>query len=104
MTPRRIAALRRMAAQSVSPNEREIAKAKLINAEDEDDDWRAAWADQQEHERLLAEQQRAAREAEYADIVRRWEAGTFLGLTARLGASGAESRFQSRATPPKGRS
>lgn len=93
-SPRRMEALRRMAEQDASPREREIAAAKLAAAQSEDDSWRTAWADQQEHERIRDERDRAAREAEYADIVRRWEAGTFTGLTATLGASGAQARYR----------
>lgn len=98
----RLAALQAMAGQDASPHEAAVAREKLRRLQrrqDRDESWRAAWADQKEHERIADLRAQAAREAEIAAIVRRWEHGTFSGLSVSVGATAPQKKF---ATPEGG--
>lgn len=86
--------LERMAAQSASPNEAAIARRKIAEAREleQDEAWREAWADYREHERIGERQAAASREDEIASIVRRWEHGTYSGMTFESGAANTGRR------------
>jgi len=92
MSNRRLAALLAMATQDESPEEAEIARAKLaaIRQRDEaDEEWMKAWADQREHDRIAEALARQRQDAEIAQLVKRWERGTFSGMKFGVSATGA---------------
>ena len=83
---RKLDALRALANQTDSPLEAAIAREKLLlleSREDPDYDYRQ-WQVRQEIE---AERQRLADEAVIADLVKRWEQGSFTGVSVTAGAN-----------------
>lgn len=86
---RRLEALRAMAEQAVSPNERAIAKRKLRDLEALEASRRpeAEWERIKRREAEAEFRQQVAREAQIAEIVRRWDRGGYDGVTVRSGAT-----------------
>lgn len=78
-----------MMAAHGTPNEREIARVKLRNALalEEHDRPESHWERSKRIEAEREAREIAAREAQIAEIVRRWERGGFDGLTVRSGAT-----------------
>lgn len=87
---RRMEALRAMAEQDDSPEEREIARAKLAIFEAKEPVEQITW---EKRLAIEAERQRLADEETRAAILRRWEQGAFAGVRIRTGAV-TEVRFE----------
>lgn len=86
---RKLEALRAMASQDASPEERDIARRKLRELEAKiaaTPTEVSAWQRAQMEEEARAQAQLISDETERANLLKRWERGTFSGMTIRAGA------------------